>query len=303
MTSDPPRPRPPLTSSAIACVIEDREALGYFYGQYSRPKLVARTDSSTRPWATIVGGKRGWPTQRYLANVGYHERLASFWLTPSKRDELVELLDSMVVDVTSIDPVRIVEEDESDYSGEMTTVGHRALAIAIKPDTLSREKGVGVVVACKALLAKHGIDDVECLIREAECFSSAGPPKFEELAPVEHFYSAHVRIPTTSTLGTSITTTSTPDTEGTRGFYVASESSGKLYFLTCRHVVLPCNSAKENVEYKYTEGSQSRIGVVQPTPTALKLSRTRANEEIKDLSEYRNRHGVWLSHVGNFAAL
>ncbi|RXW20176.1 hypothetical protein EST38_g5685 [Candolleomyces aberdarensis] len=289
-TVTPPSPSP-ITPPASPCVIGDREAYGYFYGQFSRPKLVARSDSSTRPWASIVGGYQGWPTKRYFANVGYHERLASFWLTPSKRDELVELLDSMSVQFTTIDPVRIVEPKERDYTGEMAMVGHRALAVAIKPDTLSREKGLEVVVACKALLQRHGIDDVECLIREAECFSSAGPLKFEEPTPFLHGWTAHIHIPTTSTLGTSIATTRTPEIEGTRGFYVASKRSGKLYFLTCRHVVLPCNSAEDNVEYKYTDPSQPRIGVIQPSPESFEGTRKRAKKELKDWENNPNKGG------------
>ncbi|KAJ2936568.1 hypothetical protein H1R20_g523, partial [Candolleomyces eurysporus] len=279
----------PLASSASPCVVEDQEAFTYFYGQHSRPKLIARSDSSTRPWATIEGG-RGWPRKRYLANVGYHERLASFWLSSSKREMLVELLDSMSVEFTTIDPVRIIEQEAFDYYDRKTTVGHRALAIAIKPDTLSLEKGVEVVVACKTLLHQHGIDDIECLVREAECFSSAGPVKFQVPAPYEYLWGAHIRVPATSTLGTSIATASTPGTGGTRGFYVASENSGKLYFLTCRHVVLRCNSAEENVEYRYTGPSKPRIGVIQPSPASSKRTRERAEEKIKDLKEHPERN-------------
>ncbi|KAJ2921764.1 hypothetical protein H1R20_g15331, partial [Candolleomyces eurysporus] len=153
------------------------------------------------------------------------------------------------------------------------------MAIAVKPGTLSRKDGVQVVLECKALLKRHGIDDVEFVIREAECFSGVGPETAELLnAAVD------LRITISSTLGTAISSTSAPDAAGTRGFYVASEDDPpKLYFLTCRHVVFPSSSTVEqNVEYEYpgkTGSLEPCIGVIQPPRCNLAMRQRRRFEE------------------------
>ncbi|KAJ2925752.1 hypothetical protein H1R20_g11342, partial [Candolleomyces eurysporus] len=193
---------------------------------------------------------------------------------------------ALSVQFTSIDPVKVIEPRRDIWSDPVTT--HRAMAIAVKPGTLSREDGAEVVLECKALVERHGIHDVEFVIREAECFSGVGP-KFPE--PAEFANAAvELRIPVSSTLGTAISSTNAPDGAGTRGFYVASEDDPpKLYFLTCRHVVFPSSSTVEqNVEYEYpgkTGSLEPCIGVIQPPTGTLQCVKEGGLKKIKQLED------------------
>ncbi|KAJ2925756.1 hypothetical protein H1R20_g11340, partial [Candolleomyces eurysporus] len=264
-------------------ILQAQETDFYFCRLPSRPKFVARSDSSTRPWLPL---REPWPDCHEFTNIGHHEGLVSFWLNSSKREELVNLLDSRSVHFTSIDPVKVIEPRRDIWSDPVTT--HRAMAIAVKPDTLSREDGAQVVSECKALLKRHGIDDVEFVIREAECFSGVGP-KFQETAELTNV-AVDLRITISSTLGTAISATNAPDAAGTRGFYVASEDDPpKLYFLTCRHVVFPSSSTvEENLEYEYPVKAGSLemcIGVIQPPTGTLQCVKEGGLKKIKQLED------------------
>ncbi|RXW17462.1 hypothetical protein EST38_g8403 [Candolleomyces aberdarensis] len=263
--------------------LQAQEADFYFCRLPSRPKLVARSDSSSRPWRQPLDP---WPEYHQFTNIGRHESLVSFWLNSSKREELVNLLDSRSVQFTSIDPVKVIEPRRDIWSDPVIT--HRAMAIAVKPGTLSRKDGAEVVSECKALLERHGIYDVEFAIREASCFSGVGP-KFPEPAEFPNA-AVELRIPVSSTLGTAISSTNAPDATGTRGFYVASEDDPpKLYFLTCRHVVFPSSSTVEgNVEYEDpTEAGSLEpcIGVIQPPAGTLRCVKEGGLKEIKRLED------------------
>ena len=73
--------------------------------------------------------------------------------------EISKTLDSKEVNWTSIDVVKIGYD-----WGDRPVI----LWIGVKPSSLSGEKGVEVALACKELLVKYGINDVECEIRESQ---------------------------------------------------------------------------------------------------------------------------------------
>jgi hypothetical protein len=180
------------------------------------------------------------------------------------------------------------------YEGEHTPV---ILWIGIQPETLTREDGTPaplafkVALACRQLLEKHGVTDVECEIRETECELLAGP---KLMAPVlSSNPTADVQVYLTPTLGTCISTKAHSNTEGTLGFYVTTSTDpGKIFGVTARHVLFPPDQV-ENKRYEHRSTSQRRHVETLPGDATLEELRERVKEgcqnqeTVVDLSQRR----------------
>lgn len=229
------------------------EAGLYYYGLPSRPRLVART--TTTPWAPLTGPE-AYATAKELRPIGDHKDLKKAWWHYGIPQKLIDLLDTMEIKWTSIDAVRIACVGDAHAPA--------IIWLGVMHKSLSGEKGVKLAAKCKELLLEHGIQDVDCEIRESEVFKSAGPKLLRWGASDDSDVTTNIRIPLTTTLGQPISTVDTPCVEGTLGFFIQrTESHKKLFAVTAAHVV--DNRGKDDSKtYHHKQASQSAQKVTLP---------------------------------------
>ncbi|EHK48596.1 uncharacterized protein TrAtP1_009629 [Trichoderma atroviride] len=158
---------------------EEREF--YYYGLPSRPRLVARSSSSSEPWVspqmpepTTWRGSTSNMYPRMLRPAKGDPALHQQWnnAASSLRIQIIEAVNA--VDWTAIDILSVgLEKEEAKY--------HNTLLIAVKSNSLSWSRGNTLALRCKAILEEHGIRDMHCEIRESDVIlltdaSSPQPP-------------------------------------------------------------------------------------------------------------------------------
>ncbi|KAH7910997.1 hypothetical protein BJ138DRAFT_1126399 [Hygrophoropsis aurantiaca] len=228
----------------------EMEASIYYSGLPSTPKLVART--STTPWH--APGLELYRQFKQLRPAGNHA-LQDTW-EDNLAFKVHALLDSMKVEWTSTDVVRIVNAGAASSSAPVT------IWIGVLPESLSGNDGVVVVSKCQALLVENGITDVEVEIRESVVTRSAGPKLFNTSNLYTDPTVAGVREPLTTTLGLPISAQSTPWAEGTAGFFMVEDGvPERLLLVTARHVVFPPHKNEMNEHFEHKNDSQHRHNV------------------------------------------
>ncbi|KAJ7760926.1 hypothetical protein B0H16DRAFT_1719634 [Mycena metata] len=94
--------------------------------------------------------------------------------------------------------------------------------------------------ACREVLFKYHITNINVEIRESVVTRSVGPALLEPVHRGDPTYS--IRESLTPTLGLSISPALNLDIQGTGGFFIRDERDlSTLFLVTCRHVVLPRN--------------------------------------------------------------
>ncbi|GAB1318438.1 hypothetical protein MFIFM68171_08648 [Madurella fahalii] len=216
----PLRQRPRYTMAAITEPSDVEKEL-YYYGLPSCPRLVARSDFLTVPWAPRIEDE--FTVTKELKNVGSHEIVDIY--DSSLRDKIVSRLDS--TEWTSIDVVRIGYFGSSFYPV--------ILWIGVTPGSLTSQEGLDIALGCRSELTRAGLD-VHCEIREAAVTTLA-----ISVIPLQHPGGGHVPTSLTSVLGgQSIAAEETPAREGTLSVYLSlgeGEARTKCA-LVSRHVVL-----------------------------------------------------------------
>jgi hypothetical protein len=261
------------TSSSAQHSISEAEAMFYYSGLYSSPRLVYRT--GTTPWTKPTGPE----AQRRLKELRpvFGHKLNIVWndLGPNVRD----LLDSQGVLWTTIDVVRFINV------GEGEAVGPVVLWIGVAPETLFGDDAHTSANGCLDLLKEFDITDVQVEYRESIFTRSAGP---NLLKPVSDLHpTVDVRGPLTPALGLFIAAQATPHIEGTGGLYLAEGGdSKKVLLVTARHVLFPPNEGP-NVNYARTNTSAQ--------PRNLLLLGTKAFENLVESIKIRiGRHGIMV---------
>ncbi|KZT04518.1 uncharacterized protein LAESUDRAFT_298724 [Laetiporus sulphureus 93-53] len=224
----------------------EKEAMFYYSGLPSGPRLVART--GTTPWKEPTGPE-AYRKLKELGPVGNHP-LCEVW-GDGLALKVHDLLDTMKVKWTSIDVVRIKDVEES--------FAPVILWIGVLPASLSGEDGVVVASKCRELLVESGITDVDVEIRESVVTRWAAP-KFPT-STYSFDSTVDVREPLTTTLGLPICAQSTPCADGTGGFFIAEGVNTKrLLLVTARHVIFPPDK-NENKHFEHKNDSQPRHNV------------------------------------------
>ncbi|KIM62187.1 hypothetical protein SCLCIDRAFT_837641 [Scleroderma citrinum Foug A] len=159
----------PLSNSNLATTpsppprVSELEAMLYYRGLPSNPRLIARTGE---PWYP-PSGPEAYPRANELRSLGKH-KLFDIW-----EDNLAlkvhNILDENQVNWSSTEIVRIAYVDEPD--------GNIVLWIGVysTPTRLSYDVGIEVAVQCKRLLLGYGIEDVDVELRESDFIQSTGP--------------------------------------------------------------------------------------------------------------------------------
>ena len=239
------------------------EARCFYYGLYSKPRLIAR--SSTYAWVE-PRGPEAYLTPKELRPLGFIHPLGKLW-ERTIGPEMVAYLDAMEVKCSSLDPVRI------GFIGDSSPPA--IIWIGVLPGTLTAEAGVKVAVHCKGILAANGIDDVHVELRESEVFRTA---KLYKPLPTSS-PTVHVVEPFSTAVGLPISTEARPTVGGTGGIFIFDPHyPGKLFLVTARHVVT-CDSDDELVEY--TNTTQPRRKVLLFSESAIEKHLKAIESEIR----------------------
>ncbi|KAF9782172.1 hypothetical protein BJ322DRAFT_1127031 [Thelephora terrestris] len=153
---------PQSSSRTLRSPPSEMEAKSYYAGLPSAPILVAR--SSTTPWVAPTGPEAYLQTKE-LGPVGRHA-IREVW-EDGLGSKICALLDSMKVEWTSIDIVRIGYDEE--YTTHTAPV---VIWIGVTPASLSGNDGVAVVVKCQEVLEEYNLTDVDVEIRESVVWGS-----------------------------------------------------------------------------------------------------------------------------------
>ncbi|KAI0304089.1 hypothetical protein BC826DRAFT_903028 [Russula brevipes] len=227
------------------------EAQYYFYGIYSKPRLVAR--SSTDAWI-VPRGPYEVLLPKEAGPLGFHP-LQDIW-EATVGPAMVGYLNTNGVKWTSLDPVRM------GHTGDPCPPA--IVWVGVLPGSLTAEIGVKVAIDCKGILDANGIHDVHIEIRESEIFRSA---KMYKPVPTSNA-TVHVLEPFSTALGIPISTEDDPSIGGTGGFFVFDPCyPGKIFLVTARHVVI--RPDKDNNElYQHSNTSQPRKVLLFSDPAA-----------------------------------
>ncbi|KAH7216865.1 uncharacterized protein BKA55DRAFT_717775 [Fusarium redolens] len=263
----------------------NRERRMYYYGLPSGPRLVAR--SSTTPWSQ----PREWPERKKLGVATGH-KIQQPWndLQGSLQQLIINTLSG--IDWTAIDILRVSYEDTYEDKCPVT------MLISVSKDSTSFRQAEAAIIACRDILIRFGLDDVEVEMKESivsTAASSPGPATSDPITghkaprldpgPFDNDISDlkyNINRDISEYIGTSIASTD-GFKQGTKGLYLQS-NNGKTYALTCRHVLFSDNDCKE---YRYQDGHNTITkDVIQPRKNILSniVEEFRSKKEALDLT-------------------
>ncbi|KAI1015449.1 hypothetical protein LB504_010954 [Fusarium proliferatum] len=250
----------------------DRERDMYYHGLPSRPRLVAR--SGTTPWSQ----PHEWPERKKL-DVATGHKIQQLWNDPqgSLRQLVVSTLTG--VEWNAIDILRVGYEsayEDIDRSSECSVT----MLISVSQDSTSFRRAEAAIIACKDILNRFDLDDVQVEMKEsivtfaatsptATTNSTQGSQVARRLLPgpfTNDFADLKYETirDTSEYVGTSIGASQLPlekQKSGTKCVHLRGDN-GKSYALTCRHVLFLDEDCEE---YRYTSG-QNIVAkdVIQP---------------------------------------
>ncbi|UPL03485.1 hypothetical protein LCI18_014419 [Fusarium solani-melongenae] len=286
MAEAPPIPRP------LPPGPEEQEH--YYFGLYSRPKLVAR--SSRKPWSWQYDG---WSIKKRLGTVGEHAIIEPWNDSESSlRRQILQAVQEL--DWTAIDVLRIGYERKNNETGEEFD-NPVTLLISVKIGSGDFEDAYDAVVTCCQILESHELGDVQVEIKESEVAratsiplpapdlpapdpATLNAPTQSSAAPGQatlKFSSGPLDEPTAISadtsefLGVSIASSAAPTREGTKCLYL--RHGEKIFALTCRHVVFP--HAYPNVEYRHDQ-TKTSYTIMQPGNATLERHITKLSKGI-----------------------
>lgn len=228
----------------------EQEKLRYYDGLPSRPRLVARTGRD--PW-TGPTGETDTSHLKWLVPIGQHP-VAAIWAYGPLQTDIMKILDEGRIDWCAVDVLRLARMVESQVANPAV------ILVSVRPDSCLWHEAYRAAYNCKSRLARDGILDVEVEIKESLLDRSMQPqppqvsqsrPQSASIKLMRHHAHPH-QLPLTEYLGTPITNLHDPDLQGTKGLYLKDGKSGKVFLLTCRHVVL--KHLPPDQEYRYSAG-------------------------------------------------
>ncbi|KAG7448833.1 uncharacterized protein BT62DRAFT_730250 [Guyanagaster necrorhizus] len=234
------------SSPTSRLVVTENLSEVYYKGLPSRPLLIATTNPSPYDYPT---GPEAYAVLKELRELGDHP-LASVW-DHGLADRLRSGLNTMCVNWTSIDAVRMVKEGQSS--------GPAIVWIGVEFGALTFKEGSDVAFNCLSFINSYGFRDYHVEIRESRVMRQEGNRFFDTVRWSDPTFA--VRDPYTATLGIPISTKNKPLAEGTGGFYLSAGGDDKdIYLVTARHVVLPVDKS-ENREYQHRNNSRAHEDV------------------------------------------
>jgi hypothetical protein len=235
--------------------VSDMEAMLYYRGLPSNPRLIARTGEPW-PWETLSDPEvLNYPRPKRLMFPGEH-KIHEIW-EDNLAFKVHAILDQTGVDWSSTEIVGIGYAD--DGCGDLILwIGVWDWRTRKRPAPLAYDVAIDAVLKCKALLLEHGIKDVEVEMRQSDIIQCGviGPRLLEPTDDIDP--TAFLREPFTATLGIPIR--AKYRNRGTGGFFlqVDDPDGKKLFLVTARHAVLP---RSDNSLFERKSDSQPRRDV------------------------------------------
>ncbi|KAI0281081.1 hypothetical protein BC826DRAFT_1072231, partial [Russula brevipes] len=217
--------------------VSDMEAMLYYRGLPSNPRLIARTGEPW-PWENLSDPEvLNYPRPKQLLFPGEH-KIHEIW-EDNLAFKVHDILDQTGVDWSSTEIVRIGFADEG-RGGVVLWIGVWDWHTRKRPAPLAYDVATDAVLKCKALLLEHGIGDVEVEMRQSDIVQCGviGPRLLEPTDDIDP--TAFLREPFTTSLGIPLCTRYAPWAGGTGGVFlqVDDPDGKKLFLITARHAVL-----------------------------------------------------------------
>lgn len=291
----------------------DREAVSYYRGLPSCPRLVAR--SSTHAWEDPSRSSLPVITGKSLRPAGGDPLLHRLWndATSSLRIHIVEALSA--ADWTAVDILRV------GCDGDFNTT----LLVSVKPASLSWTQAHPITLRCKGILEEHGIHYVHCEIREsivvscgnvfsrsrsAAAAAAAIMPSDFQLSSAAWKYLRADSVDLSDCIGTRISMKGDDIRFGTKGIYLSlkrshTQDKRKIVALTCQHVVANRESRSFKTRLQRSRTPRQVIQIDQPEyDRRLELHYDRVHpEESRDGGDTEPTATIGQVHVANAAAL
>ncbi|KIK65005.1 hypothetical protein GYMLUDRAFT_82987 [Collybiopsis luxurians FD-317 M1] len=250
----------------------EKEAKSYYRGLPSDPVLVART--GTTSWKEPTGPEP-YPTRNELLPVGDHA-LMEVW-----EGNLALKLQDLLGSLKTLSALEMSKTFLRPMSKSLSHTSSSGLV-----------DGCNVASQCKKLLVEHNITDVDVEIRESEVHFLAGP----KLLKPNYFSDpiGNVRELLTIALGFPICAQSTPQIQGTAGFFVTvGRNNKKLLLVTARHVVFPPGTNESQPRHNVALfGSAKFDEYFESIQTAIKDKEFTANYNQRRIKAVEGRDGA-----------
>ncbi|KAG9075984.1 hypothetical protein FRC06_009779, partial [Ceratobasidium sp. 370] len=249
-TSYPPDPH----------AVSQEEALSYYAGLPSEPRLVYRTGKER--WSP-PRGPEAYRRLKELREVFGHP-ITEVW-HHDLAWKIVSIMDDHRIRFTTIDVVRFKKvevdeppEHEEESENEETVKPKKPLLspvtiwIGVFPGSTTATAAHHAAQSVLALLQGCQITDVDVDFRESIYTRSVGPRLLRPVRDRDPL--AEVVTPLTPALGLCISTRARPDAQGTMALYLAEgDGSNRLLGLSCRHVLIGPEAG--NFDYSYHPGA------------------------------------------------
>ncbi|KAF4619733.1 hypothetical protein D9613_004713 [Agrocybe pediades] len=275
------------SSPAARYIPSDLEARCYYRGvSATPPRLIYRTDLSIRPWV-MPGPFWEIPTPK-RANGVFGHKLNELW-EDKVSPKVQSFLNDERVDWSSVELVRFISYQEEPYE---EIKGPVVIWIGVRP-VRAEEQGDQIHRATQhilELLKLLDIDDVTVEYRASTYRLLNGTPLLpseDDIRYITYLRDESIeltmiklRTPLTHALGLSISSTDTPEVEGTMAVYM--KMGDEMLGLTCRHTLFKSDShdASTNQDSSSSEPDSSNTS---PHKNVQVLSTPALTRLVKDV--------------------
>ncbi|OIW22395.1 hypothetical protein CONLIGDRAFT_606949 [Coniochaeta ligniaria NRRL 30616] len=270
-------------------LLSEEERKWYYSGLPSRARLVARSNAATIKWQRRVEDEH--PVLKHLGRVGQHP-IVDKSETTSLVQDVVAILNASLKGWNCIDVLRL-GYSRSDHENPVI------LWIGVLPNSTSSELGMNVVLQCRATLERHGLDDVQCEIRETVVqLAASSTARNQSTVKNLDVHGDEVtpggfHVPGfTDTIGQCVAMEDNPTREATLGCFVAlakePNTPCEKYAVISRHLVFAKDDNNNN-EYRHHNSSRMKH-VIMPGDCFLK----EAQEKVTVVMECWTRR---LTHL------
>lgn len=246
----------------------EEEAVGFYHGLISKPRLVGRASSGVEIWedhehlaARLAPDPYIIRPRKELSSIGNHPiRLCWGAVQP----QILQAISGLPW--TSIDVIRI------GFEGSPRTEKPVVVWVGVDNTDIPWDVVAKALRDCRKVLDREDLDltDVDCQIRVSTVRSLAGLPllsPYGDKRP-EGAFCVNAQ-PFSTAIGQSIFPFASLGLQGTLGVYIgpAKVANGPVWALTCRHVALPSRANLASQPYRRKNVSQLPLRIGLPGET------------------------------------
>ncbi|TFK55382.1 hypothetical protein OE88DRAFT_1709888 [Heliocybe sulcata] len=210
--------------------VSEEEALHYYAGLHSEPRLLYRTG---KPWHLPVVLQAQYPRKELLEV--FDHPITKVW-SNGLADKVVKAMDAHGG----------TEFDEDTGAARIPVISPVTIWIGVSPSSVTATAAHDVAQVLLVLFKDYQITDIDIDFRESLHTCKAGPLFFKPVQDLDPL--VDVISPLTHALGLGISTMARLDAQGAMALYLAEGGESKnLFGLTCRHVLF--GLSQHDVDY------------------------------------------------------